>query len=93
VREYLDDLAGNYGQGRSATINVGRGAPVAGAYGAPSLVGAQIGPAMIVNATLDLELRGSIDRQQLSKAERGRARVEEIRAYEQRNGTGWRRRP
>jgi hypothetical protein len=41
---------------------------------------------------LDLRLTGSLDRSQVARAERGRAHVEDIRAYEQRNGTGWRSR-
>jgi hypothetical protein len=82
VRQYLDDLAG---AARVAGISVGgglRGGPGAGTYGAGRLA---------VNAEIDLQLTGRIDRGQLSAAERGRATIRDVKAYEQRNGTGWRR--
>jgi hypothetical protein len=82
VQRYLDDLAG---AARAAGISVGgglRGGPGTGTYEASRLA---------VNATLDLQLTGRVDRGQLSGAERGRAIVRDVKAYEQRNGTGWRR--
>lgn len=84
VAAYLDRLAGD----RSARINVSHGAGAT--YGAPSLAGAQLGRVAVGSVTLDLELTGRADRGQLTKAERGRARVEEIRAYERESGRGWR---
>jgi hypothetical protein len=57
-----------------------RGAPV-GAFGSGGGI----------NATLNLQLTGTLDRSTLTRAEQGRVQVENIRAYEQKNGTGWRR--
>jgi hypothetical protein len=42
--------------------------------------------------TVDLSVSGTIGAEQLSKSQRGRARVDEIKAYERENGTGWRTR-
>ena len=86
VDRYLDGLA----RDREITFST-RGA---GAMrGAPSLAAAGVGSpsVMLGSVTLDLELTGRADRGQLQKAERGRAHIEDIRAYEARNGTGWRR--
>lgn len=84
VQQYLDNLAS---AARVASIGVGgaglRGGPGAGSYGGAV--------ARLGSVELDLKLTGSLDRGQVARAERGRAYVEDIRAYEQRNGTGWRR--
>jgi hypothetical protein len=72
-------------------VTRGSGAPATGSglRGAPEAFSG--GGYRLGSVTLDLELTGRADRGQLSRAERGRARVEEIRAYERENGTGWRR--
>jgi DNA-binding TFAR19-related protein (PDSD5 family) len=87
VDRYLDELA----RERGATI-----APRApGMAGAPS-VGSALGtmtaaPSVrLASVELDLRLTGSLDRSQAARAERGRATVEDIRAYEARSGKGWR---
>jgi hypothetical protein len=89
VREYLDELT----RDREVAVNVNRGtgggAP--GPYGAPALATAASSRFAVGSVTLDLELTGTADRGQLSRAQRGRAHVEDIRAYERENGTGWRR--
>jgi hypothetical protein len=85
VQQYLDSLVG---AARVAGIPVGaglRGGPGPGAYAGASRVG-------LGSVELDLKLTGTLDRGQLTRAQRGRALVEDIRAYEQHNGTGWRRR-
>jgi hypothetical protein len=62
-----------------------RGAPTlaAGVMGAPRVA--------LGTVTLDLELTGRADKGALTRADRGRAMVADIRAYERENGTGWRR--
>lgn len=93
VEDYLDRLT----RERTAIINASRGAglPAAGSgmYGAPGLtsIGAGAAPrVMLGSVTLDLELTGTVDRRQAASAERGRAAVADVRAYERENGTGWR---
>lgn len=84
VRRYLDGLAE---AARVASIGLGgglRGGPAAGTYG--SGVGVSLR-----TLELDLRLTGQLDRAQVSRAQRGRATIEDIRAYEAQNGTGWRR--
>lgn len=66
-----------------------RGGPAGGLMGADRM-GAGPGAVGGVNATIDLHLTGELDRSQISKAGQGRVTVENIRAYERRNGTGWR---
>jgi hypothetical protein len=95
VDRYLDSLAAP----RTATINAQRGAGAASsaglsafglAAGSPALAAAG-GGRVTANVTLDLELVGKVDRAQLTSAQRGRAAIADIRAYERDNGTGWRR--
>jgi hypothetical protein len=85
VDRYLDELA----RDRGATIapRVGSSAPgVASALGTMTAA-----PAVrLASVELDLRLTGSLDRSQAARAERGRAHVEDIRAYEARSGTAWR---
>jgi hypothetical protein len=66
-----------------------RGGPAGGLMGAGRM-GAGPGAVGGVNATVELVLKGELDRSQISKAGQGRVTVENIRAYERRNGTGWR---
>jgi len=93
VDRYLDSLSAP----RTATINAARGAglPAVGnglALGAsaPSLGSAAGSRYTLGSVTLDLELTGKVDRRQLTAAERGRAAIADIRAYERDNGRGWR---
>ena len=90
VEAYLDRLARDRTVTIAATQSGGAGQG-AGMRGAPNLAATGAGGTLTLNATVDLELVGRADRAELSRAERGRLRVEEIRAYEQRNGTGWRK--
>jgi hypothetical protein len=89
VDRYLDDLA----RERGATIAPRVGNGLAGAPGVGSAVGFGGGAPAVRLASVDLDLRltGTIDRSQAARAERGRAIVEDVRAYEQRSGAGWRR--
>jgi hypothetical protein len=90
VDQYLDNLAS---QVRNATIGQTRGAPT-GMRGAPTLAAGMIGAPRVAlgTVTLDLELTGRADKGALTRADRGRAMVADIRAYERENGTGWRQR-
>jgi hypothetical protein len=95
VDAYLDQLANT----RTAVIeargagagSVGSGAPAH--YGAPTLASAMGGHAVALRTVeLDLKLVGELDRRQVASAERGRAHVADIRAYERHNGDDWRKR-
>ena len=95
VAEYLDRLSST----RTAIIDAQRGSGLSargsglelGAAG-PSLATAAGSRLSVGSVTLDLELTGSVDRAKLSSAQRGRAAIHDIRAYERENGTGWRAR-
>jgi trimeric autotransporter adhesin len=89
VDAYLDNLAN---QVRNASIGVSRGAPAGMMRGAPTLAAGVMGAPRVAlgTVTLDLELTGRADKAALTRAERGRAMVADIRAYERENGTGWR---
>jgi hypothetical protein len=91
VDRYLDSLTTT----RTAIIEArgrgGAGVAGSGLYGAPGLASVGTGASRVAlgDITLDLELRGVVDRGQLTKAEQGRVAVEGLRAYSQRNGAGW----
>lgn len=101
VDSYLDGIAN---QSRTAVINVQRNSPTGGGTSGPtgsmrgapsaaSMLGASAGGVNLAGVSLDLQLTGTLDRSQLSKASQGRVNVENIRAYERRSGTGWRSSP
>ena len=101
VDAYLDGLA----RTRTAVIQVRQqavGAPVtpgagptgvSALRGAPALAGVGSGVGSVNVASMDLHLIGTLDRNQLSRAEQGRVTVQNLRAYEKQNGPGWRTGP
>lgn len=91
VEDYLDRLS----RDRAVAIlpsspGSGGSSTGAGMAGAPGALTAARAAAFGGTVELDLKLTGSLDRSQVARAERGRAHVEDIRAYEARSGTGWR---